>query len=831
MIDERNIIKSNKLIHVHQDFYQVILNGFGESKVQQSKSVTIPANQKTFIQKRSLPNVLKYVQNSKILQKFYNGIIFGKRQDFLSKIRNGFADIWFGGKNEQDQDENEVSQVEQRQALFTFDKLNKAAKNYRRIKFLIGMGVRIKNFFNDDDGQLHITYEQYTNKVILDKKLATFYAQMSIRSENMRPIIEAILGSTILQLKVKLNEKVQKVVSAFWWWMVKNILLPDWQDPIDVLCWALSVVGTVLSFGSGAGLAFAGRMVKVAKWVERISSAIKKMKGLSGLKNFAKYMSKGGRLMKKGGVKLGRLSKDGKKLGSKIIGYRNRVLGDKWYKRLGKKIAYKSIKGVDTVIDVLSISDQQAAQMRSDITNATSKWGTAINETLNSAAQGVTVTILDAKETQKFLGQVASDIAKTTVLLNNDNLQRKYLQMYQQKNGKVKVLGSQKITTFGLLGNINQKLIKIKQTLQKTVPEIANKKVEQMFGESYEFTMSNIGSLKFNGKDIRKVFVQLKDGGLNVSIQTVRGKNLLKINKFQEFNICYSSTGRRMTSMGIKIKDTSHPYKKYDKGYFVFNFSNVYIGQTLDIKNPKRFSLMSRMNPNRAKIDDYTYGGKMSFLRKNVQGKGYIHDTKIRYQMGLPTGIDMKFYVPYYYVVESGNGGNKLYAKSVNNVYDMFDGDGNFKLIVTRNNKWNYNLVSNSNNSRESLGNYSNLGKLWDADEQEFKKDQFKKRVESNVYVQDYEKKFKNKDGKQFNGCGYLFLDINFNFGDLWVDATDMRAENKIHSTNSVLMNSLTYILSCKSRQLIGQKVSTAYCYILDKFLNEELIKPHKITL
>jgi len=37
--------------------------------------------------------------------------------------------------------------------------------------------------------------------------------------------------------------------------------------------------------------------------------------------------------------------------------------------------------------------------MRSDITNATSKWGTAINDTLNSAAQGVTVTILDAKET------------------------------------------------------------------------------------------------------------------------------------------------------------------------------------------------------------------------------------------------------------------------------------------------------------------------------------------------------------------------------------------------------------------------------------------------
>jgi len=70
--------------------------------------------------------------------------------------------------------------------------------------------------------------------------------------------------------------------------------------------------------------------------------------------------------------------------------------------------------------------------------------------------------------------------------------------------------------------------------------------------------------------------------------------------------------------MGIKIKDTSHTYKKDDKGYFVFNFSNVYIGQTLDIKNPKRFSLMSRMNPKSAKVEDDTYGGKMSFLRKNV---------------------------------------------------------------------------------------------------------------------------------------------------------------------------------------------------------------------
>ena len=38
--------------------------------------------------------------------------------------------------------------------------------------------------------------------------------------------------------------------------------------------------------------------------------------------------------------------------------------------------------------------------MHSDITNATSKWGTAINDTLNSAAQGVTVTILYTKDGQ-----------------------------------------------------------------------------------------------------------------------------------------------------------------------------------------------------------------------------------------------------------------------------------------------------------------------------------------------------------------------------------------------------------------------------------------------
>ena len=112
-----------------------------------------------------------------------------------------------------------------------------------------------------------------------------------------------------------------------------------------------------MSFGSGAGLAFAGRMVKIANWVGKISKAVKGLKGASKLNTFVKYMSKGSRLMKKGGVTLGRVFKHGKKLGTKITGYRNRVLGDRWYKRMGKKLAYNSLKGFATVIDVLNISD------------------------------------------------------------------------------------------------------------------------------------------------------------------------------------------------------------------------------------------------------------------------------------------------------------------------------------------------------------------------------------------------------------------------------------------------------------------------------------------
>lgn len=269
-----------KEIHVQQDFFEQIINGFKTNEqetVDFSKAKMpskIPMKQSMFFQKNTLPILIRVFNKNSFMDKL---IIFfdqqrrkqtqGKElQDYLSKW--GLIRFVKKQKEQELQDQQEI-QEDQQSRKNILSTMVKAGKTYRKVKSIIltiqgaaAMWSSIRNKIDSGFGRT-----DFSNQYARESEFSEILQSVS----NKQSEIVLTLQKSVAIGYNELQETFYNKLSVGWWrflyWLGQLILLPDTDSVVDMVAWGLSVAAGVFSAGAGF---LAGQLIRVGGTIGKI---------------------------------------------------------------------------------------------------------------------------------------------------------------------------------------------------------------------------------------------------------------------------------------------------------------------------------------------------------------------------------------------------------------------------------------------------------------------------------------------------------------------------------------------------------------------------------
>lgn len=365
---------------------------------------------------RVLPLILKYVQEAKLIQKYYTTIVSDRRKQIQDKLENSFL-VAKGQIQANDQLlTQQLQQVEQDKKDNIIEKIIKYGRIYRGIKNAYNIVTSIREFFNKTNQQVDWdTFNEsqhYRNTVRRDFQKRFLYQEQAFT--DMMVSIFAPIGYMLYQ---QFEEAMQKMQSQLWWYICKNILFPDWSDPIDVCIWAVAMIGTVGTafFGLGAPVAVAAwgaRFYKAYKIIGRIEKTVKAVKRARKL------------ALNSRGYKASRAILNG------AVAARSRKV---WIDRFV------------TVLDFIHVDEGDVKELRRKVSKKTVKWGqktqNKIAASLYKAQQAANELISAGGDAETF---VATKMASNTFLRS----------LQVKRRGSIQFQGLQNIECITILDKI-----------------------------------------------------------------------------------------------------------------------------------------------------------------------------------------------------------------------------------------------------------------------------------------------------------------------------------------------------------------------------------------
>ena len=350
-----------KEIHVQQDFFEQIINGFKsheQETVDFSKAKMpskMPMVQSMFFQKNTLPILIRVFNKNSFMDKLIIFFDQQRRKQTQGKELQDYLAKWSLIRSVKKQQEQELQEQEiqedQESRKNILSTLVKAGKTYRKVKSIIrtiqgaaAMWASIRNTMDSQFGRTDFS-NQYER--------ASAFSDILQAVSNKQGEIVLTLQKAVAIGYYELQESFYQKLSVGWWrflyWLGQLILLPDTDSIVDMVAWGLSVAAGIFSMGSGF---LAGQLIRVGGTIGKI---------------IVKFASIAGRLFKF--TKSTKALSIGNAMG-KAATYTNRARN---VLVLGSALCGLG-KAIYTGIDLYHTDEDDVKQMQEKYTQKSQKW-------------------------------------------------------------------------------------------------------------------------------------------------------------------------------------------------------------------------------------------------------------------------------------------------------------------------------------------------------------------------------------------------------------------------------------------------------------------------
>lgn len=225
----------------------------------------MPVKQSTFFHKKTLPLIMKVVEGKHLLNKWLQ---LWMDQYGFSKQKSLKKDFLSAYNQVKKLNNDEIQQIDQTQKPNVLQRLVKLGSSYRKIKSMIQTTETLFKFYSDvkNTVQKHADKNysnEYNDQVLIDD--INYNVETSVSGTVLA--FQKAIAVPIYNFNKMLEEKIRPLVANFWGEVVDSILLPNWQDPVDVTAWVMSLVitagGVIFTGGLGSSvglIAFAKRL-------------------------------------------------------------------------------------------------------------------------------------------------------------------------------------------------------------------------------------------------------------------------------------------------------------------------------------------------------------------------------------------------------------------------------------------------------------------------------------------------------------------------------------------------------------------------------------------
>ena len=427
------------MVHVQQDFFQQILNGFANEKQKvdaSSSAIIIPSVQQTYFRKKTLPLILAADEKQGLLRQYFQHYY----QKFLKQKKRRTLGLGLGISLlfVRAIDDQQVQREEEKGGVLK--KLITVGKTYQRVKRVMRAIETIKDLKQSLQQKIKASNVSGNNEYLQ----AGLYRVLGESQDQLQEALQSVMFPIYLQFSKMIHTKANSILNRFFFYIVQRIFLPDLTDPLDTIMWFASLGLTILSVPSG-GLSLSGVGAVVATRLSGIISKLAMTSARISLKMSMVSFKIAGRMAMRAAVAGGKMAWRGARFvirgGSDNVASTMRT----YYKRLNlAAMAY-------TGIDLFFTDKRDVERMTQYYTNQTTQWGDKVTKSLTGRLMAIGQDMEMIERHFRQIGQDAYDSFVTSI----------------SSSGVLKILSRKYKTSIRLkIVGENNNLLKVFKTLE-----------------------------------------------------------------------------------------------------------------------------------------------------------------------------------------------------------------------------------------------------------------------------------------------------------------------------------------------------------------------------
>ena len=482
------------------------------------------STQKSFIKYKSLPLILKALEQQKLLQKFFQDL----RANFIKEReqeKGKFAQVMV--RVEQIKEQNQIQKEKDKGGILK--KLITVGKAYQRVRRVLFL-LHVVRDFRD---QMRAKFQDINRTGNPEQMQNEIYRRLDESQEEIKDTMEGVMFPIYFQMSRMIDEKLNvngySIMGRFFWFIIKRIFLPDWEDPIDVGLWILSIVAGAFSGGLGF---LAGAAVRVAGVIRKLNKVFKVIKGLKALPVFrgiATGVSRYRGLLR--GERAVRATRVATVAG--IISQSSHQL----------RRTMGLLKGFYTGIDLYNVDEDDVREMTQYYKERTDSWGNKAIESMTGKLErfGEDISLVT-----NIFREAGQDFRKSMVLTLSSSGFIKVLSKKYNTAFKIKIIGEN--NSYGVVLNVIKKITKKFNDMGRMVNLF-------LYTGEYKKSVDLSEMVRTNGENIY------------YNAYRINEENTQNISFYKKGNLEFGSGDKKIQIDEIKYHEQGNQLRRYDWWY------------------------------------------------------------------------------------------------------------------------------------------------------------------------------------------------------------------------------------------------------------------------
>lgn len=572
------------MVHVQQDFFQQILNGFSAEKQKvdaSSSAIIIPSVQQTYFRKKTLPLILAADEKQGLLRQYFQHYY----QKFLKEKKKRTLGLGLGISLlfVRAIDEQQVQLEKEKGGVLK--KLITVGKTYQRVKRVLRTIEVIKDLKQTLQQKIRASNVSGNNEYLQ----AGLYRVLGESQDQLQETLQSVMFPIYLQFSKMIHTKVNSILNKFFFYIVQRIFLPDLTDPLDTIMWFASLGLTVLSIPSG-GLSLGAVGSIVATRLSGIISKLAMVGAKITMKMSMVSLRLAGRMAMRAAVAGGKMAWRGARF--VMRGGSNNIASSmrSYYK--GLKLASIAYTG----IDLFFTDKQDVEKMTNYYTAQSTQWGNKVTSALTGRLMSIGQDMEMIERHFRQIGQDAYDSFITSITSSGvlKILSRKFktsirMEVVGENNNLLKVFKTlENVQKFfvvkitGVKNKIGDVFIAVGQTIKNNSSQVFRQIINIITNDEGN-TKTFIGRDGTIFKEAFKKSINWEEITFEKNGEKITGKTIHPMKADREYlrqnarrdltydessfvnNIKYLTTSRAISGLEISINRMSYDVSKVQK--------------------------------------------------------------------------------------------------------------------------------------------------------------------------------------------------------------------------------------------------------------------------